>query len=88
MARETIPEAWIGRSIAVTLDVRTPEEFTGKLDEVNDRGIVLTIGAGSQNEALVFYPWNSIRRLRLGEAGSQPKKEPGKRLAGDPGWFS
>lgn len=88
MARETKPEAWIGRSIAVTLDIRNPEEFTGKLDEVNDRGVVLTIGAGSQNEAIAFYPWNSIRRLRLGEAGLQPKRETGKRLAGDPGWFS
>ena len=88
MAKEKTPEAWIGRSIAVTLDVRTPEEFTGKLEEVNDRGIVLTIGFGSQNEALVFYPWGSIRRLRLGETGSQPRRDTGKRLVGDPGWFS
>lgn len=88
MAKETKPEAWIGRSIAVTLDVRNPEEFTGKLEEVNDRGVVLTTGAGSQNEAIAFYPWNSIRRLRLGETGSQLKRETGRRLAGDPGWFS
>lgn len=88
MARETKPEAWIGRPVAVTLNVRTPSEFAGMLEEVNDRGVVLTIGFGSQEESLVFYPWNSIRRLRLGEASSRSKSEPGKRLAGDPGWFS
>ena len=89
MARETTPEAWIGKTVAVTLNVRTPEEFTGKLEEVNDRGVVLVIGPGSQNEAMAFYPWGSIRRLRLGEGNSaQPTNDTGKRLAGDPGWFS
>lgn len=88
MARETTPEAWIGKAVAVTLNVRTPEEFMGNLQEVNDRGVVLAIGPGSQEETLAFYPWNSIRRIRLGEARSRAKREPGKRLAGDPGWFS
>ena len=89
MARETAPEAWIGRRVSVTLNVRNPDEFGGRLDEVNDRGVTLVIGPGSQNEAVAFYPWGSIRRLRLDEENSaQPTNEPGKRLAGDPGWFS
>lgn len=88
MAREKTPEAWIGRQVAITLNVRNPEEFAGKLGEVNDRGVVLTIGSGSKKESLVFYPWGSIRRIRLGEAEAQARRESGKRLAGDPGWFS
>ena len=75
--------------MAVTLNVRNPEEFAGRLEEVNDRGITLVIGPGSPKEAVTFYPWNSIRRLRLSEENSgRPKREPGKRMAGDPGWFS
>lgn len=75
--------------MAATLNVRNPDEFTGRLEEVNDRGITLVIGAGSRSEAVAFYPWSSIRRLRLCEEKSgQPEKESGKRMAGDPGWFS
>ncbi len=89
MAREPTPEAWIGRQVAATLNVRNPEEFTGRLEEVNDRGVTLIIGPGSPKEAVTFYPWNSLRRLRLcGEEIGRPKKEPVKRMAGDPGWFS
>lgn len=89
MARETAPEAWIGRRVAVTLNVRNPDEFRGRLEEVNDRGVTLIIGPGSPKEAVAFYPWGSIRRLRLDEENSlPPMKEPGERLSGDPGWFS
>ncbi|MGB3681102.1 MAG: hypothetical protein WA990_01310 [Rubrobacteraceae bacterium] len=92
MAKEPKPEAWIGRRVAVTLNVRNPEEFVGELEEVNDRGVTLVIGPGSSREALTFYPWGSIRRLRLYEESdirpaTGPRK-PGQRLAGDPGWFS
>lgn len=92
MAKKPTPEAWIGRRVAVTLDVRNPEEFEGALEEVNDRGVTLVIGPGSPQEALTFYPWGSIRRLRLcKEKDVRPTNEPskpGKRLGGDPGWFS
>lgn len=89
MAIETTPEVWIGWQVAVALNVRNPEEFTGRLEEVNDRGITLVIGPGARNEAVTFYPWNSIRRLRLCEEKTdRPKKEAGKRMVRDPGWFS
>lgn len=86
------PEAWIGRRIAITLNVHNPDEFGGELEEVNDRGITVVIGPGSPQETLAFYPWGSIRRVRLREekdartAGDAGKS--GQRLAGDPGWFS
>lgn len=89
MAKVTTPEAWIGRWVAVTLNVRNPEEFGGRLEEVNDRGITLVIGPGSRQETSAFYPWGSIRRVRLSEEKDvQSKKETNKRMAGDPGWFS
>ncbi len=88
LAQEPTPEAWIGRQVAVTLNVRNPDEFRGRLEEVNDRGVTLVIGPDSPKEAVTFYPWGSIRRLRLCEGNSSTVKTPGKRLAGDPGWFS
>lgn len=89
LAKDPTPEAWIGRGVAVTLNVRTPDEFTGRLEEVNDRGVTLVLGPGSEGETVVFYPWGSIRRLRLcGETDVRPVRRPGRRLAGDPGWFS
>lgn len=75
----------------VALAVRNPKEFAGRLDEVNDRGVVLMLAPGSAHEVEAFYPWNAIRRLRL-RGSAQPESfsdlEPGDRLAGDPGWFS
>jgi hypothetical protein len=89
LAKETTPEAWIGWRVAVTLNVRNPDEFVARLEEVNDRGLTLMIGPGSGQEALTFYPWSSVRRLRLSEEKNrQPRKESGRRMAGDPGWFS
>ena len=90
MLAEARPEAWIGETVMVALDVRNPKEFAGRLDEVNDRGVVLVLVPGSGNEAEAFYPWEAVRRLRLRssaeETASGPR--PGDRLPGDPGWFS
>ena len=76
----------------VALSVRNPKEFVGRLDEVNDRGVVLMLAPGSQNEVESFYPWEAVRRLRLrsnaDQVESSPGLEPGERLPGDPGWFS
>lgn len=91
MTKNPTPEAWIGDLVAVTLDVRTPEEFVARLDEVNDRGLVLTIAPESENPPVTFYPWSAIRRLRQqtgGDFSSQRKARPGNRSPGDPGWFS
>lgn len=76
----------------VALSLRNPREFAGRLDEVNDRGIIMTLSAGSVNQVEAFYPWNSIRRIRLRskkeESEARKGSEPGSRLPGDPGWFS
>lgn len=76
----------------VALSVSSPKEFAGRLDEVNDRGVVLMLAPGSKHEVESFYPWEAIRRLRLRgraeEDKSSPGLEPGRRLPGDPGWFS
>lgn len=76
----------------VALSVRNPKEFASRLDEVNDRGVVVTLSPGSAHETEAFYPWEAIRRLRLRsrkeEAGSGAAAASGDRLPGDPGWFS
>jgi hypothetical protein len=73
--------------------VRNPKEFAGRLEEVNDRGIVLMLAPGAEHEVETFYPWVAVRRLRLrGSTEEKPKSGPGlgpgERLPGDPGWFS
>ena len=86
---KTRPESWLGETVMVALSVRNPKEFEGRLDEVNDRGIVLVLAPGSGHEVEAFYPWISVRRLRLrGETESNESPEPHDRLPGDPGWFS
>ena len=86
------PEAWVGETVMVALSVRNPKEFAGRLEEVNDRGVVLVLAPGAEHEVEAFYPWEAVRRLRLRgsteEVGSGPGLEPGERLPGDPGWFS
>lgn len=91
MAGEPIPESWIGLPVAVTLDVRSPEEFKARLDQVNDRGVAVTIQPGSSGEVPAFYPWNSVRRIRLHRQRGERKyrdTQAGKDLPGDPGWFT
>ncbi|MGB3634139.1 MAG: hypothetical protein WA982_08875 [Rubrobacteraceae bacterium] len=89
---KTRPESWIGEIVIVALSIRNPKEFTGRLDEVNDRGIVLSLNPDSMNAVEAFYPWAAVRRLRLRSKREEmePRTGPelGKRLPGDPGWFS
>ena len=89
---EARPESWVGKTVMTALSVRNPKEFAGRLDEVNDRGVVLMLSPGTEHEVEAFYPWESIRRLRLQgsteKAGSRPAQGTGDRLPGDPGWFS
>lgn len=86
------PESWVGETVMVALSVSNPKEFAGRLDEVNDRGVVLMLAPGSQHEVESFYPWEAIRRLRLRGSAEEVRAssglEPGERLPGDPGWFS
>jgi hypothetical protein len=82
----------VGELVAVALAVRNPQEFTGRLEEVNDRGVVLTIAPARPGASEAFYPWGAVRRLRLAsgrdDASSRSDPETGGRLPGDPGWFS
>ncbi len=61
----TVPEAWIGRSVELVFVSGASTEYTdGNLQEVNDRGIVLSVethvGHPSQ---LLFYPWSAVIQL-------------------------
>ncbi|CAN5765135.1 hypothetical protein BH23ACT11_BH23ACT11_20020 [soil metagenome] len=88
----TRPESWVGENVIVALAIRNPKEFTGRLDEVNDRGVVLTLSPDSMHGVEAFYPWDAIRRMRLKSKKEEldPRSAPqsGNRLPGDPGWFS
>jgi len=84
---ENIPQAWTGRMVAVTLAIRNPDEFTGRLDQVNELGVALTLSPTGR-EVATFYPWVAVRRLRLIEDGEEPRADPPRRVSGDPGWFT
>lgn len=87
MPGDKIPQSWTGRMVAVTLAVRNPDEFTGRLDEVNELGVALTL-LPAGHEVATFYPWVAVRRLRLVEGGEEARTDPSRRLGGDPGWFA
>jgi hypothetical protein len=57
-----VAEAWIGRPVELVFISGASTEYTdGDLQEVNDRGIVLSVethvGHPSQ---LLFYPWSAV----------------------------
>jgi hypothetical protein len=57
-----VPEAWIGRSVELIFVSGSSTEYAdGRLEEVNDRGIVLTVeGHGEHPARLLFYPWGAV----------------------------
>ena len=58
----------------VALSVRSPKEFAGRLEEVNDLGVILILAPGSEHEVEAFYPWVAIRRVRLqGAMETEPR---------------
>ena len=60
-----VPEAWLGRAVRlVFVSGGSTEYAVGGLDEVNDRGIVLSveIHVGQPPQA-VFYPWGAVIQL-------------------------
>ena len=63
-----IPEAWLGRPVRlVFLDGASTEYTEGKLEEVNDRGIVLSVETHVGHLAQpLFYPWSAV--IQLSEA--------------------
>ena len=63
-----IPEAWLGRPVRlVFLDGASTEYAEGDLEEVNDRGIVMSVEThvGHLGQPL-FYPWSAV--IQLSEA--------------------
>lgn len=62
------PEAWIGEAVRLVFVSGASTEYAvGGLEEVNDRGIVLTVEthAGQPPQPL-FYPWGAV--IQLSEA--------------------
>jgi hypothetical protein len=63
-----VPEAWIGRAVELIFVSGSSTEYTdGRLEEVNDRAIVLTVeGHGEHPARPLFYPWSAV--IQLSEA--------------------
>ncbi|HSL00308.1 MAG TPA: hypothetical protein VK869_08210 [Rubrobacteraceae bacterium] len=63
-----VPEAWIGNTVELIFVSGSSTEYAdGYLDEVNDRGVVLTVeGHGEHPGQALFYPWGAI--IQLSEA--------------------
>ncbi len=63
-----VPEAWIGRSVELIFVSGSSTEYAdGRLEAVNERGIVLTVeGHGEHPSRLLFYPWGAV--IQLSEA--------------------
>ena len=63
-----VPEAWIGRAVELIFISGGSTEYTdGDLEEVNDRGIVVSVEThvGHPPRPL-FYPWSAV--IQLSEA--------------------
>jgi hypothetical protein len=60
-----VPKAWVGRTVELIFVSRSSTEYTGgRLEEVNDRGIVLTVeGHGEHPARPLFYPWGAVIQL-------------------------
>jgi hypothetical protein len=60
-----IPEAWIGRSVELVFVSGASTEYAdGYLEEVNDRGIVLSVETHVGYPAQpLFYPWSAVIQL-------------------------
>lgn len=64
----SIPEAWIGKEVELILVSGSSTEYAdGRLADVNDRGVVLTVeGHGEHPPRSLFYPWGAV--IQLSEA--------------------
>jgi hypothetical protein len=66
-----VPEAWIDRSVELVFVSGSSTEYTdGILQEVNDRGIVLSVETHVGHPAQpLFYPWGAIIQLSEEQKG-------------------
>ena len=60
-----VPEAWIGRPVKLVFVSGASTEYAGGiLEEVNDRGIVLSVQSHIGHPAQpLFYPWSAVIQL-------------------------
>jgi hypothetical protein len=60
-----VPEAWIGRSVELVFISGASTEYAdGTLQEVNNRGIVLSVETHVGHPAQpLFYPWGAVIQL-------------------------
>jgi hypothetical protein len=60
-----VPEAWIGRAVELIFVSGSSTEYNdGYLEEVNERGIVLTVeGHGEYPARPLFFPWGAVIQL-------------------------
>lgn len=60
-----LPEAWIGREVELIFVSGSSTEYAnGRLEEVNERGIVLRVeGHGDHPARPLFYPWGAVIQL-------------------------
>jgi len=63
-----VPEAWIGRTVElIFISGGSTEYADGDLEEVSDRGIVLSVETQVGHPAQpLFYPWSAV--IQLSEA--------------------
>ncbi len=61
----SIPEAWLGRPVRLVFVSGSSTEYTvGVLEEVNDKGIVLSVESHVGHPAQpLFYPWSAVIQL-------------------------
>jgi len=73
--RKQIPEAWIGHPVQLVFVSGSSTEYVdGMLEEVNDRGVVLSVGLHvGRPEQSLFYPWSAVVQL---------SEDPGRRPRG------
>ena len=60
-----VPEAWLGRSVQLVFVSGASTEYAdGILQEVNERGIVLSVETHVGHPAQpLFYPWGAVIQL-------------------------
>jgi hypothetical protein len=66
-----VPEAWLGQPVnLVFVSGASTEYAAGGLEEVNDRGIVLSVETHVGRPAQpLFYPWSAVIQLSEAQDG-------------------
>ncbi len=66
-----VPEAWLGRPVKLVFVSGASTEYAaGSLEEVNDRGIVLSVETHVGRSAQpLFYPWSAVIQLSEAQDG-------------------